>query len=259
MKSYLLSSLLALFFSSILFAQNCEPDLLYADSSAGVYPPTIEESACINQGYFFSLTFVIPTTIVLSSCSVTIERIKLEDVEGLPSGMSYGCNPPDCDFMPPGDSIACAFIYGIADDTNTPGEYPLTLVGTVETNFIDVTIEQLLDLLEAESYTLTLEEENSPNCFVTAVHEPLADQISIETSPNPFAANTTVAIQSEISEQLAFQVYNALGQIVHAEKVQVDPGDNIITFDGSHLDNGLYYFHFSDTHSALMQKVLLLK
>ncbi|MGB5026097.1 MAG: hypothetical protein WBO44_12155, partial [Saprospiraceae bacterium] len=55
-------------------SQNCLPDSIYRDSSAGVYPkpvsPTnpnggITKKACINKPYEFVFTVVVPDTVLV--------------------------------------------------------------------------------------------------------------------------------------------------------------------------------------------------
>ncbi|MFK7810297.1 MAG: hypothetical protein AB8F74_21010, partial [Saprospiraceae bacterium] len=146
MNRILLTCFVALFSVLSLSAQNCEPDMFYADSTFGVYPKSIEESACINQGYSYSLTFVIPEQIMASGITANVDSIVLSGVTGLPTGLAYACNPPTCVFTPD-DELACANIYGIADASNMPGEYELVLDGTVYTDVLDLDFATLFPLL----------------------------------------------------------------------------------------------------------------
>ncbi len=258
MNRYLLSSLVALFSISFATAQLCDPDPLYADSTFGVYPNGIDESACINQPYNFPLTFVIPETVTVMGFTDSIVSINLASVEGLPSGLDLSCNPVSCMFTPE-DALACATIYGIADDTNMPGEFELILTGNVVGKiFTDIPLQTLYDQDVLVPYSMTLEEENSGTCLVVSTEEPLNEQVRIETAPNPFSYGTTISITSEkINEELILEVYSMLGKRVHSESITLKFGENSIPFDGSHLAEGVYFFNFTDGKSMLSQKMIV--
>ena len=256
MNRILLCCLLALFSSLSLSAQTCEPDMIYADSSFGVYPKSIEESACINQPYSYSLTFVIPEQIMANGITANVDSIVLSGVTGLPTGLAYACNPPICVFTPE-DELACANIYGTAEASNTPDEYELILDGTVYTDVLDLDFATLFPLLGVENYKITLEEENSGTCLVNT-EEPLNEQVRIETSPNPFSFETNIFIFSErVSETLELEVFTMLGDRVYAQTINLAQGTNVIPFDGSRLAEGVYFFNFSDGNSSLTQKMII--
>ena len=267
MKHFLLICLVALF--SISFAQAqfdvCQPDVMYADSAFGVYPPPfdtvtmtggIDESACIGQAFYYALTLVVPPTVQVPPITANVETIIITNVLGLPSGLEIACNPPSCEFVPE-DSLVCAYIFGTADESNAPGEYPLSLEGEIKTNITTITFEQLFILLQAGSYSLTLEPNGSPTCTVVATEEPLNDHVRIETAPNPFTDFTTIQIHSDITDELELNVYNLLGEQVHAQTIFVSSGTNSVEFDGSRLAVGVYHFTFTDGQSILSQKLLV--
>ncbi len=268
MKQFLLVCLFTVCAFAQINAQFCEPNQMYADSVFGVYPPPydtltmtggISESACINSPYTFQLTFRIPEEIMIPSPPITAEvnSIQVTGITGLPEGMAMACNPPTCIFTPD-DVLGCAVIYGTANNTNAPGEYPLELQGTVSTNIADIDFATLFAFLGTGSYTLTLEEEGSPDCFVsTSVDEYLNDHMTVTTAPNPFVDRTNITINSDVNETLQFNVTNLLGEVVHSESVRIVDGENNIEFDGSYLANGIYHFTFSNGDAALTQKVVL--
>jgi Secretion system C-terminal sorting domain len=257
MKRFLLYSLFTFFSFSFLSAQICEPDMIYADSAFGVYPPAITESACINQGYYFQLTFVIPETVDFNGVVVTVISINLDSVSGLPVGLAYSTNPVDGEFIP-SEGLACANIYGVATEVNVAGEYELILNGTITLAvFGTVPLATLFQALGLENYKLTLEPENSGTCLVTSTEELLSEQVRIESSPNPFSTETTITVTSEINEALQLNVYTMLGQLVHTQNIQLGFGANTIPFDGARLAEGVYFFNFSDGKNTLTQKMII--
>ena len=119
-------------FSTIAFSQACDPDTLYRDSIAGVYPRPlsdvnpnggIDTFACIGQPFEFVFTVIIPDTFSFNGLLLTLLSAEIATsgaVTGLPAGMGYACNPPDCIF--PADSIGCIVLQGIPDATNQPAD-----------------------------------------------------------------------------------------------------------------------------------------
>jgi Ca-activated chloride channel family protein len=69
-------------------------------------------------------------------------------------------------------------------------------------------------------------------------------------SPNPFIDNTSIKINSISSQDLAIYFYDINGRIVRIIKTRLNPGENIITWDGyddnnTDLKSGIYLYKFS--------------
>ena len=267
--------LLLCLFSFCLFgqvdAQICEPNPIYADSSAGVYPlpfdPAIPESgiyesACVNSPYYFAFTFVVPDSINLTTpfpIDAAITSITVTGLDGLPDGLSFATNPPDGVFLPV-DGLGCGAIYGTATNPSDVGDHELVIQGELDAGGFVVDFATVLPAIGGGNYILTVDPEGAATCTVSSsVEEALNDNMTIETAPNPFSAFTNVTIKSELAETLQFRVINLLGELVHAEQIAVTSGDNVIEFDGSQLANGVYQFSFSNGADALTQKVVLQK
>ena len=89
-------TILACSFSVTVLSQNCYPDSLYADSAWGIWPDTISGIPCSIPGEYYEtvIQFVPPTEFaeidtVSYPPGVFIEKIYLDNVGGLPAGMSY--------------------------------------------------------------------------------------------------------------------------------------------------------------------------
>lgn len=262
---------LLLFFAFILsipaFSQ-CVPNEIYRDSMIGVYPPPdtmgvddpdrgITESACINSGYEFVLTFKIPSdfngfqldSVVIAESGAVI---------GLPLGMSYNCFPENCVFTP-ADTIACLAIVGTANDQNTPGDFDLTINTTIYTPFITDEVPFPNNFLPGAdgNYILKLLPEGDPNCFIAGVNDPINSNIQVTNSPNPFSTITNIEVISTFNEELDFTVYDMLGNLVHTRKVDLVEGENNFQFDGAHLSNGIYTMSLSNNLGAITRKIVV--
>lgn len=272
MKQYLLLILIS-FFTINISAQHCIPDETYRDSAAGVYPRPyhpvnspdggITESACINAGYEFVLTFKIPPFIQIPPFPVEfqIDSIVIEEtgaVGGLPVGLTYACNPPDCVFVPE-DTLACMVIRGTATNVNSPGVYPLSIstivyhsAGNLDVDFPNTIIPGM-----DGAYDLTLEAEGSPDCFIVGTNDYLSKNISVFNSPNPFGSTTIIEISSKVDESLEFRVFDMLGNLVHIRKVEIFEGTTHVEFDGTRLPNGIYTYTLSNKTNVIAKKMVI--
>ena len=71
----------------------------------------------------------MPNEIEIGGNPLALDRVELETsgaVLGLPTGLTYGCNPPSCVF--PKDTEGCVNLYGTP--TGDVGDYPLEIVAT---------------------------------------------------------------------------------------------------------------------------------
>ncbi|MEM7656273.1 MAG: T9SS type A sorting domain-containing protein [Bacteroidota bacterium] len=132
MKKVFYAFLFMLFgaFTQQLVAQ-CMPDSSF--TSPGIYPATLPNT-CVDAFYETVITIVVPVDTTITNpfpITVPIDSIVLEEVIGMPPGLSYSCAPPSCGFL--GGSTACASISGTP---TTPGTYPLDLSITVHVNTI---------------------------------------------------------------------------------------------------------------------------
>ncbi len=271
MRKVLLFTLFAIAFNFSASAQfgTCMPDSLYADSTFGVYPVPydsttmmggITTSACINKPYEFLLTAVIPETIEFNGFNVGLIKVSIpatDGVMGLPSGITYACNPPTCEFE--ANSQGCVILYGMADATNDIGTYPLALELTAET-VIGTIMESYPGTLFPGSYDLVLEEESSMNCFVSTTNtNDILSSVGMRNVPNPFGDFTTIEIESGLNQEVRFVVYDVFGKEIHTEQVNLFEGANTIDFDATNLVSGIYIYSLQKNGQALTKRMVVSK
>ncbi len=58
-------------------------------------------------------------------------------------------------------------------------------------------------------------------------------------------------IESNISEQITIQIFDALGNLVHKKEVQVKKGRNEVELGDTKFTNGLFFFNIIDGNSVL--------
>ncbi|MFT4760333.1 MAG: hypothetical protein ACI9XO_003092 [Paraglaciecola sp.] len=277
MKKFLTLLLINLFFVGFLVAQSCQPDPMFADSSAGVYPPPfdavespeggITDTACIGLAYEFNFTIVVSETIALFGATFELDSIRIDEVAGLPAGLGVPnspfviCNPANCNF--PSNSQGCASIQGTPtggandDGQSGAGDYDLVITGTVYIVGLPPQTITFPGLLAPGEYTLTLEEAGG-NCTV-GTDNILQDKIGIKAMPNPTTGATMIKINSEIDSKMQFTVTDLFGKVIRQESVNINLGQNQLELDASNLSNGIYIYSLSNELGNVSKKLVVQK
>jgi hypothetical protein len=253
-------------FANLMAAQNCNPDMSYADSTAGVYPEPYEpainpnggitECAVIGQPFEFTLTIVVNDTLTYSGLSFPLDSVTVNTVTGLPAGINYICEPPNCHFT--SNTIGCAKLFGIATGANAPGGYDLTIGGAA---FVNGSVFPLPIVfpdanLAPGKYTIQINANASDPCGVNSTND-LSKHLSIQTVPNPAAGIAQIKINSQITGQFQFQLIDLLGNRITQRQINMIAGENNIEFDASLLPNGLYLAQLRNEIGQVAQKIVV--
>ncbi len=215
-----------------------------------------EDTACTGRFYETVLNFVIPREVEVSAGTfLPVVNITVDEVTGLPDGLSYQCTPSDCIFEP-SDTVACVLISGTIDAAVTAGNFDLGIEGNANVGF-PVPLGTLIAAGGGGSYFITVVEVGGPECIGVATENLLAEKVRITSNPNPFSYFTNIEINSDISDDFEFRVVNALGATVHQREVRIDRGANQINFDGSELAEGLYVYILSNASGQVSGKLML--
>lgn len=247
-----------------LNAQDCTPNMLYADSTAGVYPKPydsatntgvgITECAVIGKDFQFNLTVVINDSLTIGTSSYPLDSIVISQVTGLPTGLTYKCDPTNCHFLK--NTLKCASIYGIPTAANAPGAYDMVIKGSAYINgsSFPLPLEFPNPLIAPGKYTIHLNANVNDLCAATATKN-LEGQVSITTLPNPTAGITQIKINSQLTGQFQFRVVDLLGKRIEQRQVSIFSGENSLEFDASRLSNGLYLLQLQSENGFVTQKL----
>lgn len=78
--------------------------------------------------------------------------------------------------------------------------------------------------------------------------------------PNPFNPSTQIAFDLPSASNVELSIYNVLGQEVKTLiNQQMEAGSHIITFDGSNLSSGIYFYRLSAENFTATKKMMMLK
>ena len=76
---------------------------------------------------------------------------------------------------------------------------------------------------------------------------------------NPTAGHLQLAIQSSETAQCTLRFYNITGQLVKADKFQMDKGNNTLGTDMQSFPSGLYFIEVSDGQFISTRKVTVME
>lgn len=269
-------TLALILFASMTINAQCMPDQTYADSTGFVFPPPfsddrpdggIPDTACINQYYEFVLTLKIPETLVFNGIQANLEYLEVETtgaVSNLPAGMSYACNPPTCKFTP-ADEMACIIVSGTATDPADIGVHELSIAAQVKVDILAIPVSANFPdntglIAGADgTYALTVKEEGTCAPLATSTNDLTNQDVLVRNAPNPFSSTTTIEVQSTVSDDFEFSVYDLLGNRIHFDNIRINEGENRFDFDGSQLDNGMYLYTISKGTATFTSKMVIQK
>ena len=255
------------FFAVVAQAQTpvCTPNVLYTDSAVGVYPRPyiagdpyskgIEKPACIGKPYSFVWTLKVPDsvpiaglgTFPLDSASLTLTGA----ISGLPTGITYACNPPNCTFKK--KTIGCVLLSGTPPAINAVKDYNLVI--TVKVYTIIATNITFPGAIAPGEYILKLLAANNALC--TTATTDLSEVSQMQAVPNPTNGKTAILIESNVSDKFTFTVTDLLGRTVYEVPLSIQSGANAVEFDASHLPNGVYIYTLSKGSRVQSNKLIV--
>lgn len=279
MKRLLLAIFTLVFAVSLnVQAQNCMPDPIFADTTAGVYPlpdpvgsPTSSlNPGCINLEYDQLFTAVVPDSISteFNGLPITAELISVtvDTILGLPAGLVYACEPPDCGFLQ--NSTGCLLFSGVPTEA---GDFLPVVQTTViadigaqivlPVNFPSQGEPGEVEIFPGE-YKVTIHPEGSGEaaCIVDNVNDALEAVLGVQQNvPNPFSRTTSITIDSKESGAFDFKVYSVIGELVHSEVLTLSTGQNIFEFDGADLNSGMYFYAVGQGNAIVTKRMVVSK
>ena len=268
------------FFSLIFTSLNaqCVPDVKYKDSTSGVYPlpyvattrPNggINKAACLGKSYSFVWTVKVGDTITVpnplggGTVSVPVDSVliaKTGAISGLPTGITYGCNPVNCTWKKKTDG--CVFLSGTPALMDSIKTYPLVISGkafpggfyaSLFPNGYDITFP---GQIAEGSYDLKLYAANDTRCTTAA--QDLTEVSEMSAQPNPTNGRTTIKIESTISGRFEFSVTDLLGRRVETRPLSIQSGLNTFDLDVTSYSNGIYIYSLSKDSRVLSNKLIV--
>ncbi|MEM8526777.1 MAG: T9SS type A sorting domain-containing protein [Bacteroidota bacterium] len=261
---------LSLFLVPFVFAQSpCEPDPMFTDT-LGVFPPPIDTTvenpsegidviACIGKPYDFTFTIAIGDSLRIQTFVLAVDSITMSPdtaVMGLPAGLTYDCGFPDCTFLR--DTTSCISISGVPDESNTPGEYLLTIEGSFHSGFLTQPTTIPGEFFPG-FYTLKLEAADSEVCATSNTNKIVTPQLEMSISPNPTSSFARLKVEVPESDVYQYRIFNMLGREVFNAPIRLNVGTSEHEFDFGFLPNGLYLYSLSNENMQLTRRLIIRK
>ncbi len=233
-----------------------------------------QDSAVVNEEYVgATFTIFIPSSISvvnLDSVALNPADATPPGITGLPSGMTYVCDPPNCVF--PTGTAQCLEIIGTPDNSNAPGIYDLEISAFIYgAGFPNPPVDPIrfplpedpADYNDLESLLVNVGGVNLPVCpyqidlrASTPTKDLIHDQLTIgQNTPNPFSGVTRINVNAEVGDY-TFSVYNMVGELIHTEEMRLN-GEEVIEYDASLLDAGLYIYSFSNEFGSISKRMMV--
>jgi len=244
---------------STMHAQQCEADSSYlAPGVVGVFPlpdamgtdTSSLPTAYVNCEYELVFTAIVPDSVDLGGNLIDLTSVEVNDISNLPPGIdAYFCEPDaDCLFVD--NSIGCLVFRGTPTEA---GEFSIVVEATVN-GALAITFP---GLLVPGQYKVIVEPEPA-DCPMVATEDVFTEAIGLRQNvPNPFSNVTIIEMDSQVSGDYDFKVFNLTGKTVHQEQVNLLVGKNTITFDGSRLGEGMYFYSIGQGNSIATRRMIV--
>jgi hypothetical protein len=178
---------------------------------------------------------------------VPLHHITLADVQNLPPGITYQSNSPDNVFMV--GTYYCILLSGIP---TMAGTYVLKIMVDVYAPGIQGSPPIYLGQ-KVDSTSLSIKIIWNPN----AIDQPDNNQFRlIDTKPNPFCYFTRIGFYSPDPGQFILEIYDSLGQIIYCEELTANSGENFFVYNGSQLNQGIYYYSVSNQQKKFIKSFI---
>jgi hypothetical protein len=230
----------------------CTPNPLYADSLYGIWPDTTDNFAAgiVGQPYFQQIDVIVPQDAGLvdpNFSGVLLDSIALTSVNGLPPGLTYGCNShtsAPCSYIT--SQQGCAVISGTP---TTVGVYELTLVVTAYANLFGfpVPVDQ-----EFGGYRIEVTEEE-----VGILEADVAGLQRVQNVPNPFSTTTTIEFALARAGEVRVRVFSLVGEELWSRTVAGKAGINKVPFERGTLQDGVYLYKVETGRDAYTGRMVL--
>ena len=228
----------------------CVPDAIYSDSTWGIWPDTAQNFISGNSGTYYEqiVNFKIPTDagdLIPSFAGYDVDSVSLISVDGIPPGISFSCNPPNCTWL--GGEQGCATISGIPTKDSTY-QIELKILGCGS-----LLAFPLCDSAEFSNYVIQI---NPPVGIDN--YELTNNSLKLKKAfPNPSNQSTNIQYETIKSENVSFEMTNLLGKSIINRNVISKIGLNSILVNTSDLSNGIYLYSISNGKTRSTKRLIV--
>ena len=230
----------------------CTPNTACTDTlNPGEICPETLPNGVVGVPYNQVVTVIPPAT----SGTLTLYKIKLKSVTGMPPGLTYQVNPASNEFALYTPGNPCSLLANpkycilISGTPTTEGTYPLTLTITPYL-FYNCTGISPSDVVDDTSLAIII----TPTAGVSLVNY---NKFSIlDGKPNPFNYSAKIGFISPNSSIVKLKVFDVIGNIVYSETISAARGENYFDFNGIKLGKGMYIYSISNGKDTFTKQLI---
>ncbi|NOZ45676.1 MAG: T9SS type A sorting domain-containing protein [Chlorobi bacterium] len=245
MKQILLFSLLILFtvFSAKTKAQ-CTPDIINCidTDDPGQICPDVMPEGTVGEEYNQTVTIIPPYEADLGTGPITIIKIKIDQINNLPPGLSYESNAEE--FY--ADTVYCVQLSGTP---TTAGTYDLSIQIIPFIDYLGTPVEMPAQT-DDTSITITI---NSANLIESINTNPF---YNLTITPNPFYNLTTVSFNTSSYGNASLHIFNSLGKEIWNKTIKFKSGINNYLLDNLNFNEGMYFVMIKNDRFIQTKKLI---
>ena len=243
---------LALAFTFIGAQAQCTADPQY--TIVGIYPDSATglTGAIVGQAYDEVITIITPTDTSVDlfgqSISVTVQKIELTSVTGLPPSFSYDCANSLCTFL--GGFTSCAVLSSPSPTSAEIGYHQIIMntTTTVDAGLFGIqTQDDIIDYyyINVTNATSVI---NKFNNFTFELKD---------IFPNPVNSNAKIQFISGNSNDIVFTVFNYLGEKIEERNIAATRGVNDIEIYAKDYANGMYLYSINNGVQIVSKRMII--
>lgn len=258
----LFSTLFFILILNFAFGQVCVPDTSQIKPNTFIYPLPYQDTvpgsgipnkACINTYYEQVFHVKVPYEVEFLGFNVHVKNIKLKSIDGLPSGLSYACEPAGCSMD--ANTKGCMKIFGTPDASNQAKIYPIKLnftFSTVELPPLDLSFPDAS--IAPGKYEIELLPTGSGECIAAIPTIPgLIHRLYYDAATE----SLVLTMESKGNVDANMILYNASGNLVLRNDMKIENGNNQINVPVSSLLNGVYFYQIKSDNKFVVGKVII--
>lgn len=253
----------------------CSLDPVFlATPKAGIWPDSATNfiSGTVGVPYVQNITVKVPLDTIQSIVKFCFTRFEVSTPSvatnySLPPGLNFGSSTPIVlngtvngaqALKFPGNANNCASIYGTP---TTAGSYTLKLL----VDAYATSTSLLGNCPTSPTITAGIKINTSTIGYyiininaAAGINEQLSSKnFNLQNVPNPFKQVTTIKFNVQDEAPYLFTVYNVLGKEVFSESRKTRIGENTISFNGSALNEGVYFYTITYKNYSETKRMIL--
>jgi hypothetical protein len=265
MKKFVLS-VFALALVAPMFAQVCVRDSsLLQNDTVFVSPRPYSDSyqvyalapACIGEPYLQSVTIKVPPIFDFMGVQIPLTNASIATtgaIQGLPSGVTYACDPPNCVFN--ANTLGCIVLFGTPNNpSQAPDTTDLIISATVSASGLTIPIT-FPGPIAPGNYYFVLAQAGACISSTRNYHSQLS---AVKNIPNPFSDATIVSVVSDVTGKFNLDIFDVFGRRVRQQTIWLVQGENQFTVEAGDLANGSYFYTISNANGSLTRKMVISK